>query len=176
MLAWGLSVVCRCARDATALALLCGVCVCVFVLCRYIYNQRQCGFCKGPVKVWDMAGRTVRVWRVAWCVAHSCVATQLLYARAVKLHHGMSADALPTLLCTAGVLLRGVPAAAPADSRCRRQQQQQQAGPQGRCRSSRTCSTCCSRPAEPRAPQEHGGSACCRGEGSHLSATSDDCV
>lgn len=26
---------------------------------RYIYNQSQCGRCKGPVKVWDMAGRTV---------------------------------------------------------------------------------------------------------------------
>ncbi|WIA28170.1 hypothetical protein OEZ86_010738 [Tetradesmus obliquus] len=26
---------------------------------RYIYNQRQCGFCKGPVTTWDMAGRTV---------------------------------------------------------------------------------------------------------------------
>ncbi|WIA08100.1 hypothetical protein OEZ85_007563 [Tetradesmus obliquus] len=26
---------------------------------RYIYNQRQCGVCKGPVTTWDMAGRTV---------------------------------------------------------------------------------------------------------------------
>eukprot|EP00775_Hariotina_reticulata_P002486 gene2486-2789_t len=26
---------------------------------RYIYNQRQCGRCKGSVKSWDMAGRTV---------------------------------------------------------------------------------------------------------------------
>jgi hypothetical protein len=29
--------------------------------CRYIYNQRQCGRCKGPVTTWDMAGRTVRM-------------------------------------------------------------------------------------------------------------------
>jgi hypothetical protein len=28
-------------------------------LLRYIYNQRQCGRCKGPVTTWDMAGRTV---------------------------------------------------------------------------------------------------------------------
>ncbi len=26
---------------------------------RYIYNQRQCGRCKGPVRTWDMAARTV---------------------------------------------------------------------------------------------------------------------
>lgn len=27
--------------------------------CRYIYNQKQCGRCKGPVRTWDMAARTV---------------------------------------------------------------------------------------------------------------------
>ncbi|KAG2426522.1 hypothetical protein HXX76_011749 [Chlamydomonas incerta] len=26
---------------------------------RYIYNQKSCGRCKGPVRTWDMAGRTV---------------------------------------------------------------------------------------------------------------------
>ncbi|GFR49354.1 hypothetical protein Agub_g11371, partial [Astrephomene gubernaculifera] len=26
---------------------------------RYIYNQQQCGRCKGPVRTWRMAGRTV---------------------------------------------------------------------------------------------------------------------
>jgi hypothetical protein len=27
--------------------------------CRYIYNHQQCGECKGPVRTWDMAARTV---------------------------------------------------------------------------------------------------------------------
>ena len=26
---------------------------------RYVYNHKRCGFCKGPVKSWDMAARTV---------------------------------------------------------------------------------------------------------------------
>ena len=26
---------------------------------RYVYNHTRCGMCKGPIKTWDMANRTV---------------------------------------------------------------------------------------------------------------------
>ena len=30
-----------------------------YLQCRYVYNHGQCGRCKGPIRSWDMATRTV---------------------------------------------------------------------------------------------------------------------
>lgn len=47
---------------------------------RYIYNQRQCGRCRGPVKIWDMATRTVSTIRSCSLLEQSCLRLSLLAA------------------------------------------------------------------------------------------------
>jgi hypothetical protein len=49
----------------------------LLLLLRYIYNQRQCGRCRGPVKVWDMATRTVRAGPDPLLFHVACTATSL---------------------------------------------------------------------------------------------------